>query len=69
MKAKTAIVTGASRGIGRAIARQLARNGAHIVLCARDRNALEETVAAIEQAQGRAIAIAICVSRNRPDRS
>src|SRR6266567_351119 len=59
MKARTAIVTGASRGIGRAIAHQLARDGAQIVLCARDRNALDETVAAIEQAQGRAIAVAL----------
>src|SRR6266852_235065 len=56
---KTAIVTGASRGIGRAIAMQLARDGAQVVLCARDRHALDETAGAIEQAQGRAIAVAL----------
>jgi NAD(P)-dependent dehydrogenase (short-subunit alcohol dehydrogenase family) len=36
MNGKVAIVTGASRGIGRAIAIALAARGAHVVLCARD---------------------------------
>jgi 3-oxoacyl-[acyl-carrier protein] reductase len=38
---KTAIVTGASRGIGRAIAARLAADGMRVVLCARDQNLLE----------------------------
>ncbi len=42
LKAKTTIVTGASRGIGKAIATRLAAEGAHVVLCARDGSLLEQ---------------------------
>jgi 3-oxoacyl-[acyl-carrier protein] reductase len=50
----TAIVTGASRGIGRAIALRLALEGAHVVLCARDALALDEVRGAILASGGRA---------------
>jgi 3-oxoacyl-[acyl-carrier protein] reductase len=50
---KTAIVTGASRGIGRGIATQLAARGARVVAAARAENAAE-TVAQIQQAGGAA---------------
>lgn len=43
---KVAFITGASRGIGRAIATDFARHGADVVLVGRDRSALDETVAA-----------------------
>jgi NAD(P)-dependent dehydrogenase (short-subunit alcohol dehydrogenase family) len=42
MNGKVAIVTGASRGIGRAIAIALAARGAHLVLCARDEKLLAD---------------------------
>jgi 3-oxoacyl-[acyl-carrier protein] reductase len=44
LNGKTAIVTGASRGIGKAIAQRFAREGAQTVLCARDREALNQDV-------------------------
>src|ERR1043165_1255739 len=50
---KVAVVTGASRGIGRAIAATLAARGALVVAAARGENAAE-TVATISAAGGRA---------------
>jgi NAD(P)-dependent dehydrogenase (short-subunit alcohol dehydrogenase family) len=46
---KVAIVTGASRGIGRAVATTLARNGAKLVLAARDSQKLGEVLADIRE--------------------
>ena len=48
IKGKTAFITGASRGIGRAIATELARQGIqHLILVARDRQKLAEVAAEI----------------------
>lgn len=52
-----AIVTGASRGIGAAIARELAADGHNVVLAARDGQKLAELVRHIEEAGGKALAV------------
>jgi len=54
---KAAIVTGASRGIGRAIIEQLAKEGVRILLVARDSTALEEAARQISDRYKVAIAI------------
>lgn len=57
------LVTGGSRGIGRAIAASAARNGFDVTLTYRDRaNAAEAVVAAIESAGGRARGFALDIS-------
>ena len=55
---KTALVTGASRGIGRAIAEALAAAGAAVVLSSRTQADLDAVAAEIEAAGGRALAVA-----------
>jgi NAD(P)-dependent dehydrogenase (short-subunit alcohol dehydrogenase family) len=53
LSGKTTLVTGGSRGIGRAIAAEFVRMGAVVFICARNRTALEKTVREIEAAGGR----------------
>lgn len=57
LKGKVALVTGASGGIGTAIATELAREGADLCLTARDRNKLEDVAGAIEKISGRRPAV------------
>jgi 3-oxoacyl-[acyl-carrier protein] reductase len=54
LKGKTALVTGASQGIGRAIARALAAEGVHICIAARRRELLEQLAQEITAAGGAA---------------
>ncbi|HXF25609.1 MAG TPA: SDR family oxidoreductase [Gemmatimonadaceae bacterium] len=49
---KVALVTASSRGLGRAVAEELAAGGANLVLCARSQSSLDETVRAITSSSG-----------------
>src|SRR5215467_11116368 len=65
LRDRVAIVTGASQGIGRAIAVELARVGAHVAVCSRRKDALEP-VADLVRAEGRrALAVACDVGDAR----
>jgi NAD(P)-dependent dehydrogenase (short-subunit alcohol dehydrogenase family) len=58
LKGKTALVTGASRGIGEAIARTLAAHGAEVILASRKIEGLRRVEEEIVQAGGKAASIA-----------
>jgi NAD(P)-dependent dehydrogenase (short-subunit alcohol dehydrogenase family) len=62
MQASNAFITGANRGIGREIARQLAAEGLSVVIGARQETAAREAAEAINEQGGRAEALAIDVS-------
>lgn len=60
---KVAVITGSSRGIGRAIAERMAEHGAKVVVTSRKLDACEEVVEAIKSKGGEAIALACNISR------
>jgi NAD(P)-dependent dehydrogenase (short-subunit alcohol dehydrogenase family) len=63
LKDRLALVTGASRGIGRAVATALAQHGAHVVIAARTIGALEELDDEIRKDGGKATLLQIDLSK------
>ena len=49
LKGKVALITGASKGLGRAIAEEFAKEGVHISICARGKEDLEKAAAGLRQ--------------------
>ncbi|MEM6528848.1 MAG: SDR family oxidoreductase [Chloroflexota bacterium] len=62
LQGKVAVITGGTHGLGKAVAMHLAALGAKVVLIARQKAPLNETVAAIESAGGEAFAVSCDVS-------
>ena len=62
LSGKTALITGASGGLGASFARELAAAGAHVVLAARRLEKLESLANAIEASGGKALAVAMDVT-------
>jgi NAD(P)-dependent dehydrogenase (short-subunit alcohol dehydrogenase family) len=65
LKDKVTLITGASRGLGRALALRYAREGARLVLCARDREALERVSAEVQELGARVLGVPADVSQKR----
>lgn len=62
LKGKVALITGASRGIGAAVAKRFAQEGAHVILVARSKRALERVDDAIQKIGSPATLVAMDLS-------
>jgi short-subunit dehydrogenase len=65
-RGKTVLITGGSRGLGLVLARHLAREGAHLALCARDEEELDRAAAEL-RSMGADVCTVVCDVRNKAD--
>ena len=64
---KVAVITGSSRGIGRAIAERMAEHGAKVVISSRKQPACDEVAKAINDRHGREVALAVAANISTKD--
>ena len=62
LRGKVALITGSSRGIGKAIAEALAAHGARVVISSRNQDACDEVAAALNSTYGKGSALAVAAS-------
>lgn len=63
LKGKVALITGASKGLGRAIAEEFAKEGMHVSICARGREDLEKAAAGLRRQGGTVVTTQADVTR------
>lgn len=64
LKGKVVLITGASKGLGKAIAEEFAKEGSHLSICARGKGDLEKVAAELRQHDVRVVAVAADVTRD-----
>jgi len=67
MSGKVAVITGSSRGVGRAIAERMAEHGASVVISSRKQAACEEVAKAINDKCGKRVALALAANISTKD--
>jgi len=67
MSGKVAVITGSSRGIGRAIAERMAEHGAKVVISSRKQLACDEVAKAINDRTGKQVALSVAANISTKD--
>ncbi len=67
MSGKVAVITGSSRGIGRAIAERMAEQGARVVISSRKQQVCDEVAKAINDKAGKQVALSVAANISTKD--